>query len=222
MALPFAAVSCIARSAKSVSRSGWSSMNCRCHLRAPYRSSPRRSRSQCRRQTGGGDRAGEAAVARHDELAVPAGGGHPQLHLDLRVAAWHQCRRDPAEGRQVGKRRTRSATSRSTPLCACGGANCRCRRRVPPRPAGNGANFPASTRFASVIVVCGSANDARLSHEAAAAGVTCHATHIRKTAHRVTRRQRIVLLLGARTRPRAATGGIYASGAIARLRCRST
>ena len=79
---------------------------------------------------------------------------------------------------------------------------------APPRPAGNGANFPASTRFASVIVVCGSANDARLSHEAAAAGVTCHATHIKKTAHRVTRRQRIVLLLGARTRPRAGTGGI--------------
>jgi hypothetical protein len=59
-----------------------------------------------------------------------------------------------------------------------------------------------------VIVVCGSANDARLSHEAAAAGVTCHATHIKQTAHRVTRRQRIVLLLGARTRPRAATDSI--------------
>ena len=43
---------------------------------------------------------------------------------------------------------------------------------APPRPAGNGTNAPASTRFASVIVARGSVNEVKLSHDAAPAGAT--------------------------------------------------
>ena len=49
------------------------------------------------------DRAREAAVAGQDKLAVPAGRRHPQLHLDVRVAARLDRRRDAAERRQVGE-----------------------------------------------------------------------------------------------------------------------
>src|SRR5262245_31491262 len=76
------------------------------------------------------------------------------------------------DGRIVAAMRQKAGRPRKTCAAAGGAAT-----------AAGGANAPASTTLAIVMVVCGSAIDARLSHEAAAPRVRTLRAAARMTAH---------------------------------------
>src|SRR5262245_55415922 len=76
------------------------------------------------------------------------------------------------DGRIVAAIRQKAGRPRN--ICAAAGGAA---------PAAGGANAPASTTLASVIVACGSAIDARLSHEAAAPSVRTLKAAARTKAH---------------------------------------